>query len=285
MDQSGRSDSGAGPGLEHGDERDLAWNAGAPSAELHRHQSESSDNDHLQRDRLPPAKGFYPTARPSRRSFIRGTQPLAAPVQRPNCNFGSLTDIFSGVNSNYQGLVAQISHRFSNHLQFNANYTWSHALDFGQNNQTATVANNLLDPQNIRAEYGNSITNIPNRLVINAVVTAPWKFTGWKSYLLNDYEVSPSLQVQSGLPYSIGTSGGFTSTGPGFTSSGGSIAGFGGVNGSNGTFRMPGFERTWLAAAKDDRGGSASVQTLQRGGTGKAGIPRREPSTSRTIRT
>ena len=40
----------------------------------------------------------------------------------------------------------------------------------GQNNQTATVANNLLDPQNIRAEYGNSITNIPNRLVADAVV-------------------------------------------------------------------------------------------------------------------
>ena len=162
---------------------------------------------------------------------------------RPNCNFGSLTDIFSGVNSNYQGLVAQINHRFSNHLQFSANYTWSHALDFGQNNQTASVANNLLDPQDIRAEYGNSITNIPNRLVMNAVITAPWKYTGWKGYLLNDYEASPSLQLQSGLPYSIGTSGGLTTTLLGYTPSGSTVAGFGGVNGSNGTFRMPGFER------------------------------------------
>jgi hypothetical protein len=181
--------------------------------------------------------------------YPRNTTPGCTSA-RPNCNFGSLTDIFSGVNSNYQGLVAQINHRFSNHLQFTANYTWSHALDFGQNNQTATVANNLLDPQDIRAEYGNSITNIPNRLVANAVVTAPWKFTGWKSYLLNDYEMSPSLQVQSGLPYLVGTSGGFTSTGPGFTSTGGSIAGFGGVNGSNGTFRMPGFERLGLQQPK-----------------------------------
>jgi hypothetical protein len=163
-----------------------------------------------------------------------------------SCAFGSLTDIFSGVNSNYQGLVGQINHRFSHNLQFSVNYTWSHALDYGQNNQTATVANNLLDPQNIRAEYGNSITNIPNRLVANAVVTAPWKYTGWKSYLLNDYEVSPSFQLQSGLPYSMGTSGGYTSTTgtlPGYTSSGGLIAGFGGVNGSNGTFRLPGVER------------------------------------------
>jgi hypothetical protein len=174
--------------------------------------------------------------------------------QRPNCAFGSLTDIFSGVNSSYQGLVAQLNHRFSNHLQFNANYTWSHALDFGQNNQTASVANNLLDPQNIASEYGNSITNIPNRLVMTAVVTAPWKYTGWKAYLLNDYEVSPSLQLQSGLPYSIGTSGTLTT---GFTASGSTLSAIGqGANGSGyasgpgTTSRLPGFERNGFQQPK-----------------------------------
>ncbi len=185
----------------------------------------------------------------STKFYPRNTTPGCTSA-RPNCNFGSLTDIFSGVNSNYSGLVGQINHRFSNHLQFNANYTWSHALDFGQNNQTATAANNLLDPQDIRQEYGNSITNIPNRLVMAAVITAPWKYEGWLGYLLNDFQASPSLQIQSGLPYSVGTTGGFTSTTgtlPGYTPSGALIAGFGGVNGSNGTFRMPGFERNGLA--------------------------------------
>jgi hypothetical protein len=176
------------------------------------------------------------------------TSTSLCPSQRPNCNFGSLTDIFSGVNSNYQGLVGQISHRFSNHLQFTMNYTWSHALDFGENNQTASVANNLLDPQDIKAEYGNSITNIPNRLVLGAVYTTPWKFTGWKSYLLNDYEASPGYHIQSGLPYSIGTTGTLSA---GFTPTGAPISGIGGgVNGSNGTFRLPGFERNGLTQPK-----------------------------------
>jgi hypothetical protein len=185
--------------------------------------------------------------------YAKNTTPNCS-SQRPNCAFGSLTDIFSGVNSSYQGLVAQINHRFSNHLQFSGNYTWSHALDFGQNNQTATVANNLLDPQNIAAEYGNSITNIPNRLVMNAVVTAPWKYTGWKSYLLNDYEVSPSLQIQSGLPYSIGTSGtlttGFTASGSTLSAIGGGINGSGYSSGPNGTSRVPGFERNGFQQPK-----------------------------------
>jgi hypothetical protein len=172
--------------------------------------------------------------------YAKNTTPNCS-SQRPNCAFGSLTDIFSGVSSNYEALVGQISHRFSSHVQFNANYTWSHALDYGLNNQTATVANNLLDPQDIRQEYGNSVTNIPNRLVMGAIVTAPWKYTGWKGYLLNDFEASPDIQASSGLPYSVGTSGTLTT---GYSSSGAVLNAIGGgVNGSNGTFRMPGFER------------------------------------------
>jgi hypothetical protein len=159
------------------------------------------------------------------------------------------------VNSNYQGLVGQINHRFSNHLQFNANYTWSHALDFGQNNQTASVAINMLDPQSIAGEYGNSITNIPNRLVMGAIVTAPWKkYTGWKAYLLNDYEAAPALSIQSGLPYSIGTSGtltaGFTPTGAAVSAIGQGINGSGYASGPGTTSRVPGFERNGFQQPK-----------------------------------
>jgi len=166
----------------------------------------------------------------------------SCPSQRPNCGYGSLTSVFSGSNSNYQGLVGQISHRFSNHFSFNANYTWSHALDYGVNNQTASVANNLLDPQDIRAEYGNAVSNTPNRFVINSVLSSPWKKTGLLSYLVNDWQLSPSYSIQSGLPYNITTSGtlstGFSGT-PGVNLSG--IGG--GINGSNGTFRVPGIAR------------------------------------------
>src|SRR5439155_17078864 len=104
---------------------------------------------------------FYAKALPTQ-------QPSAAcpsPSQRPNCNFGSLTDIFSGVNSSYQGLVAQLNHRFSNHLQFNVNYTWSHALVFGQITQTASLANNVPEPHNIGVQYFNSNTHFPHRSV------------------------------------------------------------------------------------------------------------------------
>ena len=79
-------------------------------------------------------------------------------------NYGSTTDIFSGVNSNYEAVVAAVSHRFARRLQFNVNYTWSHALDYGENNTTFTNQNSLMDPFNLRAEYGNSNQNVSNRV-------------------------------------------------------------------------------------------------------------------------
>jgi hypothetical protein len=180
---------------------------------------------------------------------LPNTTAAPCPSQRPNCNFGSLTDVFSGVTSNYEGLVGQLNHRFADHFSFNMNYTWSHALDYGENNQTATTANNLLDPANIRTEYGNSSQNVPNRLVVNSVVTSPWVAHGLLKYLVNDYEISPSYALQSGLPYSITTSGtisaGFAGTGATALSGIG-----GGVNGSNGTFRVPGFERNGFEQPK-----------------------------------
>jgi hypothetical protein len=157
--------------------------------------------------------------------------------QRKNTNFGSMTDIFSGVTSNYQALALEASHRMSHHVQFNANYTWSHALDNGVNGSTFSDTNDLLVPNNAALERGNSIYNVPNRFVMNAVIESPWKHTGWMTYLADNWTVSPIYQIQNGLPFSLTTSG---------TPSGGlgsSINGSGGANridvlGRN-TFKLP----------------------------------------------
>jgi hypothetical protein len=203
-------------------------------------------------------KGLLPNGSTFTSKFYAKAVPTQAPTaacptpsQRPNCAYGSLTDIFSGTNSNYEGLVGQLNHRFSDHFSFNANYTWSHALDYGENNQTATVASNLLDPQNLRIEYGNSNQNVPNRLVVNSVLTSPWDFKGPLKYLLNDFELSPSYALQSGLPYSIATSGTLSTA---FVPPGGAannLSGIGGgVNGSNGTFRLPNVARNGFSQPK-----------------------------------
>jgi len=143
---------------------------------------------------------------------------------RPNSSYGSMTNIFSGVSSNYNAVAVQLNRRMAEHLQFQFNYTHARALDYGENAQTFTTVNALLVPNNIQVEYGPSIFDVPHRFVFNAVIDAPWKFCGWQSYLLNGWQVAPIFQAQSGLPYSLVTSG---------------TAGFGGVNGSNGRKGLP----------------------------------------------
>jgi hypothetical protein len=145
---------------------------------------------------------------------------------RPDPTLGAKTDIFSGVISNYQALAFQVNHRMNHHVQFSANYTWSHALDNGVNGQTFTATNSLLNPFNLNNDYGNSIYNIPNRFVLTAVLTSPWQFQGWAKYLMNDWSFSPVYQVQNGNVYSALVSG----NAPSSTVSG--------INGSGGTNRV-----------------------------------------------
>jgi hypothetical protein len=162
---------------------------------------------------------------------------------RPNPNFSSITDIFSGVTSNYEALVAEFKHRMSHNVSFDANYTWSHALDYGENNTTGASATALLDPNNITLDYGNSNQNVPNRLVIYAVADSPWRVHGPLGYLLNDFQLAPDFQAQSGLPYSVGISGSSSKLYPTGSTTQQSIISTSSFNGSGGANRIPGLNR------------------------------------------
>ena len=161
---------------------------------------------------------------------------LTVPIftSRPNSSFGSMTDIFSGPTSNYNALALQLNHRMNKHVEFDTNFTWSHALDFGVNNQTFSATNSLLNPFNIRTDYGNSVTNVPLRYVFDAIAESPWHVNGWLGQLANGWQLAPIFQWQNGLPYSVRTSG---------SAPGGAISG---INGSGGDFRVPGFARNLI---------------------------------------
>ncbi len=173
-------------------------------------------------------------------SVIRANAFLGA---RPIKGFSIVTDVFSGVTSNYEAAVWQYTHRMSHYVSFNANYTWSHALDYGVNNTAGTSSSALLDPTNLRLDYGNSQQNVPSRVVLYAVADLPFHVHGPLGYLVNDFEISPDFQAQSGLPYSLGING----SSPTLTVTPGapvqSIINANSFNGSGGADRIPGVPR------------------------------------------
>jgi outer membrane receptor protein involved in Fe transport len=229
-------------------EQDLGWNTVVKLSYLGALGRELPDFADV--NIAPSTTNLTYTVCGARNSVASCGSPGAGPIQnstisipiftsRPNSSFGAMTDIFSGPTSNYNALAVQLNHRMSKHIEFSTNITWSHALDFGVNNQTFSATNSLLVPFNTRADYGNSLTNVPLRYVFNAVAESPWHIDGWLGQLANGWQLAPIFQWQNGLPYSVRTSGNIPSGLPG------NPAGLpgGGINGSGGDFRVPGFAR------------------------------------------
>lgn len=106
-------------------------------------------------------------------------------------------------------MVLEVLNRSLKSIQFDANYTWSHALDFAQNANPTGATNNWYDPfNNPRQNYGDSSYNVPNRFVAYALYNFPnLKTTNWVKYLANEWSMNDSFQMQNGLPYTVGISG------------------------------------------------------------------------------
>jgi hypothetical protein len=123
-------------------------------------------------------------------------------------NFGSVTQFTSNVNSSYNALAAELLNRSSRNFTWDVNYTWSHSLDFSQNANTQGTANSWYDPySNARANYGNSNFNVPQRLVAYAIYKLPnLKTNSLIKWVLNDWSVNDSFQMQNGLPFTAGVS-------------------------------------------------------------------------------
>jgi hypothetical protein len=78
-------------------------------------------------------------------------------------------------------------------------------------------------------------------MVLYAVGDLPYHVKGPLGYLLNDYEIAPDFQAQSGLPYSVGINGSAALTTAGGTPL--TLTNSGSFNGSGGAQRVPGPNR------------------------------------------
>ena len=128
----------------------------------------------------------------------------------PNAaSFQAITEIVSNVNSDYNAFVAEIKNSSIRGFEFDASYTWSHALDYAQNASTSAATNSFYDPYgNTRANYGNSNYNVPNRITGYVLYRFPnLSHNNFLKYLANNWSLNDDFQLQNGLPYSLSLSG------------------------------------------------------------------------------
>jgi len=102
----------------------------------------------------------------------------------------------------YHGLQTQITRNFTNGLQFQAAWTWSHLID----NSTADVFSTLLTPrrpqdfQNVSADMGTSALDRRHRVTFQMIYDVPFfkKSDNWfAKNVVGNWEVAPIYTFQS----------------------------------------------------------------------------------------
>jgi outer membrane receptor protein involved in Fe transport len=125
--------------------------------------------------------------------------------QRPNTLLGPYYIQGQDANSWYNAAMVTLTKRLSHGLQFQANFTFEHQIDDGQNAQgTDNTQQMSVLPQYKNIDKGTSIYNIPTNFRFNAI----YHFPGLKSNNIlakfaQGWWTAGILAVQSGGPFDI----------------------------------------------------------------------------------
>ncbi len=130
-----------------------------------------------------------------------------------SAQFGTNIYISNQGASTYDGMLVSLRKRFSQGLQFDFNYTWSHSIDNGSS-VTNTVSGGLVcDLTNLRVCRGNSDFDIRHLVNANFIYELPfgrgqrWAngVPGWANHIIGGWEVTGIFTARSGLPFGTTT--------------------------------------------------------------------------------
>ena len=136
---------------------------------------------------------------------------LGYPQVTGNLAFEEPVVIRSIGNGTYNGLQNVFHKQFSHGVQFQASYTWSHAIDDAADPLVATLGNRNIarNSFNLHEERGTSDYDLRHRLVLNYVFELPFgpghsHFSqGFAARALGGWELSGVSTFQSGRPFDI----------------------------------------------------------------------------------
>jgi hypothetical protein len=122
---------------------------------------------------------------------------------RPNANFTAIRTNENSRTSHYNGMLVSANKTLSNHVQFNASYTWSHALTSGED---FFGLSEPADFVHIRPELGPAFNDVRHAANMGVELDSG-RVTGnrWAGFFANHLGMSWLGQLQSGRPYPIST--------------------------------------------------------------------------------
>jgi hypothetical protein len=136
---------------------------------------------------------------------------LGLPQVTGNLAFEEPVVVRSVGNGTYNGLQATFNKQFSHGIQFQAAYTWSHAIDDAADPIVATAGNRNIarNSFNLHEERGTSDYDLRHRLILNYIFQFPFgpghaHFNhGFAARVFGGWELSGLSAFQSGTPFDI----------------------------------------------------------------------------------
>jgi hypothetical protein len=187
---------------------------------------------------------------------VQNGETFVVPVYalRVSADYGPVTEIISNANATYHGVTLEARRGLGSGrggyegagrgLEFSVGWTWSKALDFGQNAGAVPRTNGQFDPFQVRYDKGLSALNFPHRVVATAVWSprlpgedaeryATAERTIWR--VADGWSIAGIFTEASGRGYSYDVFGGTRLAGGGET-----------INGSGGSVVLPTVGRNTL---------------------------------------
>ncbi len=134
----------------------------------------------------------------NRRDPVTQARPLSS-------NFGDIFVVGGYPQSNYNALQATFKRNLAKGLRFNANYTWSHAID-----DVVGFFKDYQDENNARAERASSDQDVRHNFTLDAGYDLPLRdwFDGGPGWLVDGWQFNTITQIRSGLPVNVTRQGG-----------------------------------------------------------------------------
>ena len=134
---------------------------------------------------------------------------VGLPSAIPDPHFRVVTLLNNAGISNYNGLTASITRRFTYGFTGSFNYTWSHALDEVSNGGVLPYSGNdsflaQIDPTNLRRlNYSNADYDVRHNVSANYVWELPFKASGMMNKLVSGWSVSGTVFWRTGYPFTV----------------------------------------------------------------------------------
>jgi hypothetical protein len=128
--------------------------------------------------------------------------------------YGAILMADEGANSNYNGLLLTLQHRFGHGVTLLSNYTWSHCISDADTG-TSLSSSYYQNPHDRSGDRGGCQFDVRHNTNTSLIVVSPVKRQGIAGKMLADWQLAPILTVHTGLPLNVTDGSDISETGVG----------------------------------------------------------------------